>query len=142
MTKINELNIVCARLLILQTEKVKLVKTPPFNNRRVILQRKNTTVKEKSVFSRMEADRTQPSAGIFSRAVRIAINDKMPLPATTKSRQDEPQIEYESDSEVDEDELLNEETGNVAMVDNLPHGMTDTRLRTLAGNDVQVIRCV
>lgn len=117
----------------MEKQKEKADKTPPFSNRRVILQRKPT--KEKSIFSRVDSDRSQPSAGIFSRAVRIAINDKI-----TKKQEPEPQIDYGSDSDIDEDTLLNEEIGNVAAVDNLPHGMTDTRLRTLAGNDVQVTK--
>ncbi|CAG9132539.1 unnamed protein product [Plutella xylostella] len=117
-------------------------KPQPFLNRRVVLQRKAPTPTkldkpDKSVFSRIEikTDPTKPNPGIFSRAVRTAIG-------TDKSRivlkkQEEPQVEYESESDVDEEKLLSEEVGMVAVVVNLPHGMTDTRLKTLAGSDVQ-----
>ncbi|XP_039765501.1 titin-like isoform X2 [Pararge aegeria] len=105
---------------------------PKFPNRRVILQRKIQT-KEKSVFSRIDQnDPTKPNPGIFSRAVRTAIGSEK----TRIVIQNEPTIEYESGSDIDEDKLL-EEYGNLAIVTNLPHGMTDTRLNTLAGNDVQ-----
>ncbi|XP_045540192.1 serine/arginine repetitive matrix protein 1-like isoform X2 [Papilio machaon] len=102
-------------------EEEKSIK--PFSNRRVVLQRKpNQTI----------------SMGIFTRAVRTAINS---------AHKHEPQVEYASDSD---------EAGAVgggapgavgggaagggartAHVDNLPHGITDTRLKTLAGDHVQ-----
>ncbi|XP_022837366.1 LOW QUALITY PROTEIN: titin-like [Spodoptera litura] len=107
-------------------------KKSSFSNRRVILQRKSP--KEKSVFSRIEvkADVSHPGAGIFSRAVRTAINPD-PRPAqTTQSR--EPAVHVDEDSE-DEDEV--QSSASTARVSNLPPGITDTRLRTLAGNELQ-----
>nr|XP_034826247.1 titin-like [Maniola hyperantus] len=114
-----------------QPQREKDEDKPKFPNRRVILQRKIQT-KEKSVFSRIDNDPTQPNPGIFSRAVRTAIGSEKPRIVI----KNEPTIEYESGSDVDEDKLL-EEYGMMAIVTNLPHGMTDTRLNTLAGNDVQ-----
>ncbi|KPJ21526.1 hypothetical protein RR48_00292 [Papilio machaon] len=81
--------------------------------------------------------------GIFTRAVRTAINS---------AHKHEPQVEYASDS----DEAGAPGGGapgavgggapgavgggaRTAHVDNLPHGITDTRLKTLAGDHVQVI---
>ncbi|XP_063544787.1 titin-like isoform X2 [Cydia strobilella] len=101
--------------------------------RRVVLQRKVTQTKEKSVFSRIEVnDPSKPNPGIFSRAVRTAIGTDKPRIVVQR---DEPEIEYESGS--DDDRLLQEHSGLVADVSNLPHGITDTRLKTLAGSDVQ-----
>lgn len=103
----------------------------------MILQRKTAqAAKDKSVFSRIEVktDPSKPNPGIFSRAVRTAIGGENTRIVIKK---DEPQIQFESDSDIDEDSLL-EDSGNIATVMNLPHGMTDTRLKTLAGNDVQV----
>ncbi|XP_048007192.1 RNA-binding protein 33 isoform X2 [Leguminivora glycinivorella] len=101
--------------------------------RRVVLQRKVTQTKEKSVFSRIEAsDPSKPNPGIFSRAVRTAIGSDKPRIVL---KRDEPEVEYESGS--DDDRLLEEESGLVADVSNLPHGITDTRLKTLAGSEVQ-----
>ncbi|XP_023949501.2 titin isoform X2 [Bicyclus anynana] len=129
------INTVKSRQQIIFDNKEKPEKdddVPKFPNRRVILQRKIQT-KEKSVFSRIDKnDPTQPHPGIFSRAVRTAIgSDKTRIVV-----KNEPSIEYESGSDIDEDKLL-EDYGNMAIVTNLPHGMTDTRLNTLAGNDVQ-----
>ncbi|KAM3957239.1 uncharacterized protein ACR2FA_008798 [Aphomia sociella] len=109
-------------------------KSQSFTNRRVVLQNKITQSKEKSVFSRIETknDPSKPNPGIFSRAVRTAIGSDKPRIVVKK--QEEPQIEYNSDSDIDEDRLLG---GNVAVVTNLPDGITDTRLKTLAGGDVQ-----
>ncbi|XP_049880973.1 titin-like isoform X2 [Pectinophora gossypiella] len=125
-----------------KADKEKDEPKPQFSNRRVILQRKiSNQANEKSVssvFTRIEVktDPTKPNPGIFSRAVRTAIGtDKNRLVV----KKDEPQIEYESGSDLDEDMLLEEEVGNIAVVSNLPHGMTDTRLKTLAGTDVQNI---
>ncbi|XP_063833990.1 BAG domain-containing protein Samui-like [Ostrinia nubilalis] len=112
-------------------------KKQSFPNRRVILQRKTQPTKDsKSVFSRIETktDPTKPHPGIFSRAVRTAIGSDTRI---VIKKHEEPHVEFESDSDLDEDKLLDEEVGNVADVTNLPHGMTDTRLKTLAGNDVQ-----
>ncbi|KAJ2937559.1 hypothetical protein O0L34_g18643 [Tuta absoluta] len=119
-----------------QAQKEKETNKSSFSNRRVILQRKVSQT-EKSVFTRIEvkSDPTKPNPGIFSRAVRTLNSDKSRI--VINKKQDEPQIEYESDSEVDEDKLLQDEIGNLALVTNLPHGMTDTRLKTLAGSDVQ-----
>lgn len=92
----------------------------------------------------MKSDPTQAHAGIFSRAVRTAIGAAGAAGAAGADsarvvlKKDEPQIQFESDSEIDEDSLL-EESGIVATVANLPHGMTDTRLKTLAGTELQVI---
>ncbi|KAJ8708498.1 hypothetical protein PYW07_010623 [Mythimna separata] len=119
-----------------QAEKAKEEeKKTAFSNRRVILQRKAPKEKSSSVFSRIEVktDPTKPNPGIFSRAVRTAIGTENTRIVIKK---DEPQIQFESDSEIDEDTLL-EDSGNIATVANLPHGMTDTRLKTLAGNEVQ-----
>lgn len=103
----------------------------------MILQRK--APKDKSVFSRIEVktDPSKPNPGIFSRAVRTAIGTENTRIVINKK--DEPQVQFESDSDLDEDTLL-EDSGNTASVANLPHGMTDTRLKTLAGNEVQVTR--
>ncbi|CAH0715076.1 unnamed protein product, partial [Brenthis ino] len=99
-----------------------------FPNRRVILQRK---VPEKSVFSRIETtDPTKPNPGIFSRAVRTAIR----IPEKSRIVIKNAQIDYQSDSD---DNILDQEVGFVAEVTNLPFGMTDTRMKTLAGQDVQ-----
>ncbi|XP_063391633.1 serine/arginine repetitive matrix protein 1-like [Cydia fagiglandana] len=101
--------------------------------RRVVLQRKVTQTKEKSVFSRIEVnDPSKPNPGIFSRAVRTAIGTDKPRIVV---KREEPEIEYESGS--DDERLLDEDSGLVASVTNLPHGITDTRLKTLAGSDVQ-----
>ncbi|XP_061705656.1 serine/arginine repetitive matrix protein 1-like [Cydia pomonella] len=101
--------------------------------RRVVLQRKVTQSKEKSVFSRIEVnDPSKPNPGIFSRAVRTAIGSDKPRIVL---KRDEPEIEYDSGS--DDERLLDQHGGLVAAVSNLPHGMTDTRLKTLAGSDVQ-----
>ncbi|XP_068624076.1 neurofilament heavy polypeptide-like isoform X2 [Battus philenor] len=91
-------------------------KTQTFMNRRVILQRKSTQA---------------PSAGIFSRAVRTALGAER---ARLVGKREEPQLEFGSDSE---EEAPPPPAGNTAHVDNLPHGITDTRLKTLAGDDVQ-----
>ncbi|XP_050676347.1 RNA-binding protein 33-like isoform X2 [Leptidea sinapis] len=106
-------------------------------NRRVILQRKGA---EKSVFVRMEStDPTKPHPGIFSRAFKslgtseVSKSDRLSK-SDVKSDKHEPQVEYESESESDD---LPQELGLVAFVTNLPHGITDTRLRTLAGDSVQ-----
>lgn len=114
----------------------------PFNNRRVVLQRKitakGTEKTEKSVYARIEIknDPTQPNPGIFSRAVRTAIgNDKNRI---VVKKVEDTTVEYDSEGS-EEERLLSEENDCVAMVTNLPHGMTDTRLKTLAGNDVQVM---
>ncbi|KAJ8708852.1 hypothetical protein PYW08_010234 [Mythimna loreyi] len=119
-----------------QAEKAKEEeKKTAFSNRRVILQRKAPKEKSSSVFSRIEvkSDPTKPNPGIFSRAVRTAIGTENTRIVIKK---DEPQVQFESDSEIDEDTLL-EDSGNIATVANLPHGMTDTRLKTLAGSEVQ-----
>ncbi|PZC83194.1 hypothetical protein B5X24_HaOG208285 [Helicoverpa armigera] len=110
-------------------------KKSSFSNRRVILQRKSGATKDKSVFSRIEvkSDPSKPNPGIFSRAVRTAIGTESTRIVIKK---EEPQVQFESDSEIDEESLL-EDTGNIATVSNLPHGMTDTRLKTLAGNEIQ-----
>ncbi|XP_061384706.1 titin-like isoform X2 [Danaus plexippus] len=101
-----------------ETEKPK----SQFTNRRVILQNKIQPNDKPS--SRLQPtdksfSRLQPG-GIFSRAVTAI--------GTAK-----PDIEYESS---DEDVKVKNETGLIAVVENLPYGMTDTRLKTLAG-DIQ-----
>ncbi|CAK1589422.1 unnamed protein product [Parnassius mnemosyne] len=97
-------------------------KSQNFTNRRVILQRKSVTA-------------PAPAAGIFSRAVRTAIGpDRTALLA---KRSDEPEVEYASDSDDDAPTRPAAAAGKLAHVDNLPHGITDTRLRTLAGDHVQ-----
>lgn len=105
----------------------------PFSNRRVILQRK-TPNDPKSVFARIEVKSEVAAGGtgaaaahaLFSRAVRtLAAPPAAPAAA---------HVEYESASE---DEQPPPALA-VAAVANLPHGMTDTRLATLAGLDVQV----
>ncbi|XP_013194786.1 titin isoform X2 [Amyelois transitella] len=99
-----------------------------FANRRVVLQTKFASKKEKSVFARIEkTDPSKPNPGIFSRAVRTAIgSDKNRIVV----KKDEPTVEYGSDSD---DEMM------IAMVSNLPEGITDTRLKTLAGADLQTL---
>ncbi|CAK1547584.1 unnamed protein product [Leptosia nina] len=136
-----------------KAEKTEEDTSQRFISRRVILQRK-VAEKEKSVFSRMEAtDPTKPNPGIFNRAFKTAIGSEMESKRSKDIREvprkivkcddgsrkivkndDEPQIEYESGSE---DENVSREVGLMADVSNLPHGMTDTRLKTLAGNLVQ-----
>ncbi|CAG9568570.1 unnamed protein product [Danaus chrysippus] len=101
-----------------ETEKPK----SQFTNRRVILQ--NKVQPSDKPTSRLQPtdksfSRLQPG-GIFSRAVTAI--------GTAK-----PDIEYESS---DEDVNEKNETGLTAVVENLPYGMTDTRLKTLAG-DIQ-----
>ncbi|XP_053620470.1 RNA-binding protein 33-like isoform X2 [Plodia interpunctella] len=104
-------------------------KPQTFANRRVILQTKLTQQKEKSVFSRIEkTDPSKPNPCIFSRAVRTAIGGEKTRIVVKK---DEPTVEYGTD-DTDEEILT-------ALVSNLPDGMTDTRLKTLAGSDVQTL---
>ncbi|CAH4032253.1 unnamed protein product [Pieris brassicae] len=115
-----------------------------FSNRRVILQRKMTE-RDKSVFSRIEkTDPTKPNPGIFNRAFKTAVgSDKIGDRKRARDvarvfgaveRDDEPKVEYESGSD---EEDPREEAGSTAAVGNLPHGITDTRLKTLAGEHVQ-----
>lgn len=94
----------------------------PFANRRVILQRKVPADKQPKASPRPLA--------IFSRAVRTALGDG-------RARRDAPCVEYDSASD-DDERALGADMGARALVANLPHGMTDTRLKTLAGSDVQV----
>lgn len=112
----------------------------------MILQRK-IKEKEKTVFTRTEmTDPTKPNPGIFNRAFKTAIGTdrvaatkrKIVKNVTRKSVVNEPQIEYESGSD-EEKEKVEREVGLNAHVTNLPHGMTDTRLKTLAGDHVQVM---
>ncbi|XP_013168778.1 PREDICTED: serine/arginine repetitive matrix protein 1-like isoform X2 [Papilio xuthus] len=109
-----------------ETEKAKDEEksNKPFSNRRVILQRK--------------ADQTI-SMGIFTRAVRTALH----------APHHEPQVEYASDSDESagggaggappphSPPTRTPRTARTAHVHNLPHGITDTRLKTLAGDHVQ-----
>ncbi|CAH0697281.1 unnamed protein product [Spodoptera exigua] len=99
-----------------------------FPNRRVILQRKSP--KEKSVFSRIEvkAEVAQGAAGIFSRALRTATAGGA-RPACAP-------CDLLVDSASD-DEAAPPSAASTARVANLPPGITDTRLRTLAGNHLQ-----
>lgn len=69
--------------------------------------------------------------------MRTALGDGARLAPQSHAPVPPPQVEYDSDSTVDEERLLSDDP-TVAVVTNLPHGMTDTRLKTLAGNDVQV----
>lgn len=135
--KSDHLSNTISKLYLMFQEKEKEESKPPFSNRRVILQRKITQqAKDKSVFTRIEikTDPSKPNPGIFSRAVRTIGKDSRII-----VKKEEPQIEYESESDLDEDKLLEEDVGMIAVVTNLPHGMTDTRMKTLAGNDVQVM---
>ncbi|XP_041971476.1 titin-like isoform X2 [Aricia agestis] len=108
-----------------KSEKETEEKKQTFANRRVILQRK--TNKEK-IFRVEKTDPTRPHPGIFSRAVTAIVDVK-----------NEPQVEYDSGSDDDNSPAGKKSpvAKHVALVTNLPHGMTDTRLTTLAGNEVQ-----
>lgn len=123
----------------METEKKQV------SNRRVVLQKK-----DKSVFGRGDgkADPSKPNPGIFSRAVRTAIgHDPRPHPpggaVTPAAATPDPQLEYGTDSDSEGGGVGVGVAGvaarRVAAVANLPHGITDTRLRTLAGNLLQVI---
>ncbi|GBP85255.1 hypothetical protein EVAR_92022_1 [Eumeta japonica] len=117
-------------------DKTKHSKAQVFNSRRVVLQRK-ATIQDKSVYTRVDkTDPSRPNPGIFSRAVKKAIGGENTR--VVVKHHDEPKVEYEMDSDVDEEQFLNEAENLVALVTNLPHGMTETRLRTLAGDGVQV----
>ncbi|XP_047519420.1 uncharacterized protein LOC125059174 isoform X2 [Pieris napi] len=133
--------------IVFETKKVEKTDedvSQKFSNRRVILQRKMTD-RDKSVFSRIEkTDPTKPNPGIFNRAFKTAvgsdrIDDRKRARDVRKvvgavERDDEPKVEYESGSD---EENLQKEAGLTAAVGNLPHGITDTRLKTLAGEHVQ-----
>ncbi|XP_022126939.2 microtubule-associated protein futsch isoform X2 [Pieris rapae] len=136
--------------IVFETKKVERADedvSQKFSNRRVILQRK-TAERDKSVFSRIEkTDPTKPNPGIFNRAFKTAVgSDKIDGRKRARDvrrvvgtvgaveRDDEPKVEYESGSD---EENLQQKTGSTAAVRNLPHGITDTRLKTLAGDHVQ-----
>ncbi|KAG6451737.1 hypothetical protein O3G_MSEX007312 [Manduca sexta] len=110
------------RIVFDKEEKQKEDTEHKFANRRVILQRR-VTQKEKI---RAETDPTQPTLGIFSRAVRTAVRGT-----------DEPRVELAEDDDELPAKGARLPTSAIAAVMNLPPGITDTRLKTLAGNDVQ-----
>lgn len=88
------------------------------------------------MFNRIEpttTDPSKPNPGIFNRAVRT-IREKSRIVIKNAK------IEYEYDSDDNNQEESNmADVKNMAEVKNLPFGMTDTRLKALAGQDVQVI---
>ncbi|XP_045507209.1 TRAF3-interacting protein 1-like isoform X1 [Colias croceus] len=67
---------------------------------------------------------------------RKVSSDLRKVSSDGRKMSDEPEVEYESGSD-DEGVTKPREVGLSAAVSNLPHGMTDTRLRTLAGDFVQ-----
>lgn len=104
---------------------------------------------DNSVFSRIERndrDLSKPNVGIFSRAIRntIALDTGLVVARRLTKLEDredkEPAVLYEEEDDCDEDSSPPPAsvTQLLAIVSNLPHGMTDTRLRSLAGEQVQV----
>ncbi|CAH0759546.1 unnamed protein product, partial [Diatraea saccharalis] len=99
-----------------------------FANRRVILQR-TTTAKDKTANVRDDAESMRPVAGMFSRAVRTAIND---------CGRRSPEIVTHS-AHVTHSTHVTQVTHATrsATVSQLPPGMTHARLRALAGTQLQ-----